>query len=71
MRDLIEKDQNVWIGRIVTVTANEIIDSEGKDTYSLFLPRLAEDTYRNDKILADDFERIKDSYNSVVNGSMT
>ena len=71
MRDLIEKDQNVWIGRIVTVTANEIIDSDGKDTYSLFLPRLAEDTYRNDKIVADDFERIKDSYNSVVNGSMT
>lgn len=68
MRDIVESDPNDWIGRIVTLTANDIIDSEGKEEYSLFLPRLYEDVYRTDKLVADDYQRIRDILDSILMG---
>lgn len=46
---------------IVTIRYNELIESDSKDTYSLFLPRIVE--FRFDKDEADDFETIKATKN--------
>lgn len=46
--------------RIVTVAANDIITSKGKESMSLFLPRFIE--LRHDKDEADDLERIKEIF---------
>jgi len=48
---------DVFIGRIVTVRANEIIHSKSKGTASLYLPRFIE--LRIDKDEPDTFEQIK------------
>lgn len=50
-------DCNCYNGKIITVKFNEAIQSESKDTYSLFLPRFVE--IRHDKNEADDLETIK------------
>lgn len=50
-------DLNQYTGKIITVRYNELIKSEGKDTWSLFLPRFIE--VREDKTEADSFEKIK------------
>jgi ATP-dependent DNA ligase len=56
--ELIEEyDINSYLGKIVTVRFNELITSQSKDTYSLFLPRYI--TTREDKDSCDDFEYIK------------
>lgn len=68
MRALIEKDPSDWIGRIVPVIANDIVQAEGNDTYSLFLPRLSQDVYRIDKNVADDFQRVQDSLEAAKLG---
>lgn len=60
MRALIEKDPSDWIGRIVPVIANDLLLAEGSTTHSLFLPRLSQDIYRVDKVVADDINRIRD-----------
>ena len=49
------------IGGIVTVRYNELISSDSKDTYSLFLPRIIE--FRLDKDDADSLETIKATKN--------
>lgn len=48
-------------GGIVTVRYNELISSDSKDTYSLFLPRIIE--FRLDKDDADSLETIKATKN--------
>ncbi len=69
MRDRIEADHSDWIGRIVPVLANELMQSsDGAEEYSLFLPRLAEDQYRLDKNDADDVVRIKEIIDSLIKG---
>lgn len=50
-------DCNCHNGKIITVKFNELIESDSKDTYSLFLPRFVEE--RADKNEADTLERIK------------
>lgn len=45
---------------IVTVAANDVINSKGKESASLFLPRFVE--LRRDKNEADDLERIKEIF---------
>lgn len=50
-------DNNVYIGKIISVKFNEVIASEKKDTMSLFLPRFVE--IREDKTEADSFETIR------------
>ncbi len=59
VRDAVEANPEDWIGRILDVVANDIMDpSESSDCYSLFLPRMAEAGYRRDKQVADDLERV-------------
>jgi len=50
-------DVNRYTGTIITVKYNEVIYSEGKDTKSLFLPRV-EELVRIDKTEADTLEKI-------------
>lgn len=69
MRKEIDKDRNLWKGKIVTVIFNSILSpSASNDDYSLFLPRLAEDTYRIDKSDADSLERIQAQFDNVISG---
>ncbi|WP_151710775.1 ATP-dependent DNA ligase [Acinetobacter brisouii] len=70
MRDEIDKDHSEWVGKIVTVVFNQILNpSQSNDKHSLFLPRLADDTYRSDKSVADNLGRIKNQFNNIVTGA--
>lgn len=69
MRKEIDKDRDHWKGKIVTVIFNSITSpSASNDNYSLFLPRLAEDTYRTDKSEADDLARIQAQFDNIISG---
>ena len=69
MRKEIEKDREHWKGKIVTVIFNQILNpSASNDDHSLFLPRLAEDTYRADKSEADSLERIQEQFDNIITG---
>lgn len=69
MRKEIDKDRDAWKGKIVTVIFNSILSpSASNDDYSLFLPRLAEDTYRIDKSEADDLARIQAQFDNIISG---
>jgi DNA ligase 1 len=71
MRDEIDKAPNDWIGRIVTVRSNQLLNpSASNDNHSLFLPRLVEDTYRLDKSEADSLERITAQFDSAIKGKV-
>lgn len=50
-------DPNSLIGGIVSVTYNGRIKPEGRDYYSLFLPRVSE--FRNDKDTADSLSKVE------------
>ena len=52
------------IGKIVTVRGNDIVSSESKETYSIFLPRLIE--LREDKTVADTYEKVLESRDSII-----
>ena len=55
-KEIWENKEN-WMGNIITVRANEILNpSESNDLHSLFLPRFVEE--RTDKSVADDLARI-------------
>lgn len=70
MRKDLEKNLDDWIGKIITVRGNQILKpSESNENHSIFLPRMVEDHYRNDKSVADDLERIKQQYNDVIGGA--
>lgn len=59
MRDHVDANPAEWIGSIVPVVANDIMKpSESNPLHSLFLPRMAEATYRKDKVSADTLERV-------------
>jgi len=51
------------IGRIVTVRANDLIDSDAKDTKALFLPVFVE--LREDKSDADSLDKVRRSFEEV------
>ena len=69
MRDMIDADPISWIGKIIVVRANELLfPSESNDKYSLFLPRMAETSYRIDKSEADSLQRVKDQFETAVKG---
>lgn len=63
-RKLYYKQQERLIGKIVTVRGNDIVSSESKDTYSIFLPRLIE--LREDKTIADTYEKVLESRDSII-----
>lgn len=59
MRGKVDANPEDWIGRIIAVVANEIMEpSESNDFHSLFLPRMVEADYRLDKTEADDLDRV-------------
>lgn len=59
MRDDVEANPETWLGSIIKVLANDIMEpSESSLFYSLFLPRMVEPTPRRDKFIADDLERV-------------
>ena len=63
-RKLYYKQQERLIGKIVTIRGNDIVSSESKDTYSIFLPRLIE--LREDKTVADTYEKVLESRDSII-----
>jgi DNA ligase-1 len=66
MRDAIEANPSDYIGRIVSVLFNEVmLPSASNELHSLFLPRLAEGTYRIDKSKADTLERVFEQYEAA------
>lgn len=59
------------LGKIVTVTFNDILDTESSDTVSLFLPRFGNKVdgrfmVRNDKTEADDIGRVIDIFEAAT-----
>lgn len=69
MRAEIMKDPSDWIGRIMPVLANDLMKpSESNDLHCLYLPRFSQDVYRIDKLIADDLERIIDSFEAAKLG---
>lgn len=58
------KPSEFFTGKIVTVKANDLSNKDGRDTVSLFLPRLVE--VRTDKTEADDFDKIKQELNAYT-----
>ena len=63
-RKLYYKQQELLVGKIVTLRGNDIVSSESKDTYSIFLPRLIE--LREDKTVADTYEKVLESRDSII-----
>lgn len=69
MRDVVDADREAWVGRIVTLIANDILSpSPSNDSYSLFLPRLKEATFRADKTKADTLERVQAAMQLAILG---
>lgn len=59
LRDRVDANPNEFIGKIIPVTANDIMKpSESNELHSLFLPRMTEADYRKDKTVADSLNRI-------------
>lgn len=63
-RDRIDFKKRFFVGDIVTAKANSVIESNSKDTFSLFLPRYVE--VRRDKTEADTLERIIEQEKSFL-----
>lgn len=69
MRDKVDANPSDWIGRVVEVTANDIMEpSDSSSLHSLFLPRMVEAAYRTDKTEADSLERVKAQKDAAVFG---
>lgn len=69
MRAEVDANPDDWIGRIIAVTANDItLPSESNELHSLFLPRMLEACYRNDKLEADDLDRIFAIKQAAIDG---
>ena len=69
MRDVVDADREAWVERIVTLIANDILSpSPSNDSYSLFLPRLKEATFRADKTKADTLERVQAAMQLAILG---
>lgn len=67
MRDQIEANPNDWIGRVIVVRSNSILDpSESNEFYTLFLPRMAETSYRVDKTEPDSLEQVRDQFAAAI-----
>lgn len=69
MRDEVDAAPNDWIGRVITVRANQILNPSPSNTYhSLFLPRMVDDHYRTDKTEADSLERVQQQFENAIKG---
>lgn len=66
MRAAIESNPSDYIGRIVPLLFNDVMrPSPSNPLHSLFLPRLAEATYRLDKSEADSLERVFEQFEAA------
>lgn len=69
LRDDVDANPDKYLGKILSVTANDIMEpSESNPLHSLFLPRMAEKSYRTDKHNADDLEQIKAIKHAAIFG---
>lgn len=67
LRQRIMDDPNDWLGRIIAVRANTILNpSKLNSYYTLFLPRMVEPDYRIDKDIADTLEEIKNQFKAKI-----
>lgn len=67
MRDRIEANPDDWVGRVMAVRANSLMQpSKDDEPYSLFLPRFVEADYRLDKAVADDLQRVQDIFRNAM-----
>lgn len=70
-RQEITLDPSLVLGKVVTVTFNDILETDSSDTLSLFLPRFGNKVdgkfiIRHDKTTADDLPRILDIFESAT-----
>jgi DNA ligase-1 len=69
LRNRVEANPEKFIGKILVVRANELLEpSESNSFYSLFLPRMAEQSYRTDKSVADDLAQIRKQFENAIKG---
>jgi DNA ligase-1 len=69
LRNAIEKDPAAFIDRIWVVRFNEITEpSDSNPKHSLFLPRMAEESYRTDKDEADSLQEVYAQRDAAVRG---
>jgi DNA ligase-1 len=69
MRDLVDALPEDWVGRIIAVVANDIMEpGESSSAYSLYLPRMAEANYRRDKTGADSLSRVLAQKQAAIYG---
>jgi hypothetical protein len=68
MRNKVDAANDDWMGKIMPVVANSIMEpSEEGGFHSLFLPRFAEATPRNDKTEADSLDDVRNQFKAAVN----
>lgn len=69
MRDLVDANPDDWIGKIIAVVANDIMEPSASNTkHSLFLPRMSEAAYRTDKFRPDSLKRVFDQKEAAIFG---
>lgn len=69
MRNSVDANPDEWIGKIIAVVANDIIEpSPSNDLHSLSHPRMAEAGYRADKSVADSLQRVFDQKQAAIYG---
>lgn len=69
LRDAIDADREAFVGHVWAVRFNEIMKpSDSNPLHSLFLPRMAEESYRTDKEAADSLEEVFAQREAAVRG---
>lgn len=67
MRDDVDANPDAWLDSIVPVRANDLLSpSDSNPLHSLYLPRMVEANYRQDKTEADDLQRVRDQFESAI-----
>jgi len=67
MRDDVDANPGNWLKKIIKVRANSIMYAdEAGELASLFLPRMVEATWRDDKTVADTFQQVCDQFAAAV-----
>lgn len=68
MRAEIEANPDAFIGKVMVVRANSIMEASNEgEMCSLFLPRFVDDKPRLDKTIADTLEQVREQFRNAVN----
>lgn len=70
MRKSINDDLDLWLNKIVSIKYNNIEIDHDSGQYSLYLPVLASDLYRTDKLKADDIQTILSNLQNPFKGTL-